>query len=117
MDYLVQTWDSEPTSGGLEFRSDPTTAQATVKVKVKVKVKVVGRSSGSLFDLMILLQPSALDLLLRDLRSQHVRTRENMSVSSVFRHVLWREEQANSRQTWLRFADRAFSHLADRHQA
>ncbi|CAM9091670.1 unnamed protein product [Ascophyllum nodosum] len=34
MDYLVQTWDSEPTSGGLEFRSDPTTAQATVKVRV-----------------------------------------------------------------------------------
>ncbi|CAM9628253.1 unnamed protein product [Ectocarpus fasciculatus] len=34
LDYLVQIWDSDRTTGGLEFPSGPTTARATVKVRV-----------------------------------------------------------------------------------
>lgn len=31
-DYLVQIWDSDKSSGGLDFQSGPRTARATVKV-------------------------------------------------------------------------------------
>lgn len=34
LDYLVQIWDTEQTVEGLDFRSGPSTARATVKVKV-----------------------------------------------------------------------------------
>eukprot|EP00903_Cladosiphon_okamuranus_P015421 g14244.t1 len=33
-DYLVQIWDSDKNSGGLDFQSGPRTARATVKVRV-----------------------------------------------------------------------------------